>query len=217
MGIRRIVFALGLTLVVNALGLLLLVRLHARAGERSPVDPVPEVEFVTVAIETHTLPPPARPPDPIARRSPRREGRPLPTPSLPSAIQARRLIDPELDARHIIQPLFDLDPEDYLDFSRLVMTAETVDEPPRVVHRVHPEYPMVAENMRLSGEVVIKMLVDRQGKVVDATVEAADPPDIFDEQSLRAVRQWQFDPAVYKGHRVASWCRTRLIFNLEDR
>ena len=48
-------------LVHLALGLLLLVRLHARASERPPAGPAPEVEFVTVSIETHTPPPPARP------------------------------------------------------------------------------------------------------------------------------------------------------------
>ena len=60
------------------------------------------------------------------------------------------------------------------------------------VKRVHPIYPPEAEAQHIQGHVKVRLSVDLDGKVTDAQVLVAEPPGVFEEAVLTAVRQYQF-------------------------
>jgi TonB family protein len=54
-----------------------------------------------------------------------------------------------------------------------------------------PEYPPDAQARGLRGIVILELLIDTEGKVVQATVTRSVPP--FDEAALAAARQWEYE------------------------
>ena len=78
--------------------------------------------------------------------------------------------------------------------------------PPSVVKRVEPIYPEEARRERVSGIVILEVLVDKAGNVRDAVV-LKDLPGLS-ESALAAVRQWTFQPGTANGEPVD------VIFNL---
>jgi TonB family protein len=65
------------------------------------------------------------------------------------------------------------------------------------VFRLEPEYPPAARQFRLSGEVVVDLVVGVDGKV--ETVEVTKGRPILNDAVLRAVRKWSFSPFVMEG------------------
>lgn len=57
---------------------------------------------------------------------------------------------------------------------------------------VEPEYPRNAATRRVSGWVEVAFTVDATGRTRDVRVTGSDPPGIFDEAALTAVRRWRF-------------------------
>lgn len=92
-----------------------------------------------------------------------------------------------------------------------------VDKPPEIVNRVEPDYPRAARLRKLSGRVVVKLLVDPRGRVQRKSIVEATPEGIFDGCVLDAVAQWRFKPGYYKGQPVSTWVVTPIQFKLSGR
>ena len=92
-----------------------------------------------------------------------------------------------------------------------------VDKPPEIVNRVEPDYPRAARLRKLSGRVVVKLLVDPQGRVRRQSIVEATPEGIFDGCVLDAVARWRFKPGYYKGEPVSTWVVTPIQFTLSGR
>ena len=93
--------------------------------------------------------------------------------------------------------------------------ADEVDQAPRVIKQERPVYPMVARRRNLSGKVMVKFLVDQQGRVTKPKILEAHPQGIFEESVLASVTKWQFKPGVYRGKEVATWVVLPIQFRLE--
>ena len=65
-------------------------------------------------------------------------------------------------------------------------------------------YPDRARAARIDGVVVVRYDVTANGAVVNAVVEAADPPGYFEDAALAVVRSWRFRPPVEAGEFVAA-------------
>ncbi len=57
---------------------------------------------------------------------------------------------------------------------------------------VEPEYPRNALTRRVSGWVDVNFSVDAAGRTRDVLVRNAEPPGVFDDAALAAVRRWRF-------------------------
>ena len=66
--------------------------------------------------------------------------------------------------------------------------------PPKVVHQVSPKPDSGAQGFRISGVVLIGLVVSSQGLPVKVHVVHSVDKDI-DESAMDAVRQWRFEPA----------------------
>jgi TonB family protein len=80
----------------------------------------------------------------------------------------------------------------------------------RAVSRVEPTYSPAARKVGASGLVLVKILVDEDGKVVSASPVAGHP--LLYAATVAAVRQWKFSPAIISGQRVKTTGTVRVIF-----
>lgn len=70
---------------------------------------------------------------------------------------------------------------------------------------VAPMYPKVAADEGIEGWVLLKFTVNEYGAVVEnsITIEDADPPEVFNANSMRAAGQFKFQPRMVAGEGVA--------------
>ena len=85
---------------------------------------------------------------------------------------------------------------------------------PVVVERVNPQYPEEARQARVSGIVILALLIDKTGVVRDVTVLKPLPKGLS-EAATEAVRQWKFQPATRKGEPVGVLFNLTINFKLE--
>jgi periplasmic protein TonB len=71
-------------------------------------------------------------------------------------------------------------------------------EPPRLLHEVKAQYTEDARRRGIAGDVVLEVVVRRDGSVGDAHVLQGLGFGL-DERAISAVRQWRFAPAQRKG------------------
>jgi TonB family protein len=84
--------------------------------------------------------------------------------------------------------------------------------PPKLFHSVDAEYPWKAEDNRLEGIAVLRLIVDEKGKPQDVTIirSIADSLPVqhreaalqMDENAVKAVKKFRFFPAKLNGHPV---------------
>jgi TonB family protein len=72
---------------------------------------------------------------------------------------------------------------------------------PKVLKKVDPVYPEDARLARVSGIVIVEVVIDRTGHVVDGVVLKPLPFGLS-ESALDAVKQWIFEPGTVKGSPV---------------
>jgi protein TonB len=70
--------------------------------------------------------------------------------------------------------------------------------------------------MGLEGTVVIRILVDAQGKVDRVVVVASSGHAVLDESAVDAARRWRFRPPLEEGHPTAMVHEVRICFRLDD-
>jgi len=88
----------------------------------------------------------------------------------------------------------DLPPPRLVDES---LTCEVLQQP-QLVHREQPRYPADLVRFQGSGEVVVEVLVTREGAIRDPRVVRASDPRFIDPV-LTAVRRWRYSPATCDG------------------
>lgn len=79
-----------------------------------------------------------------------------------------------------------------------------------------PSYPASAFENNQSGEVVLRVEVDAQGRVSDVRVLSATNPGVFDAASIAAARQWTYHPAMKDGKAVAAAVRIPVNFAMTE-
>jgi TonB family protein len=73
--------------------------------------------------------------------------------------------------------------------------------PPRLLHKVEPQYTDEARRARVSGIVIVEALIDRSGVVRDAMALKPLPFGLA-ESAIAAVKQWLFEPGTLNGQPV---------------
>lgn len=138
-----------------------------------------------------------------------------PPPILNSAISGVDVNIPELD----IDTEFSRGMEDSLKDSfdnNMIMTSDSVDNPPVPSRTITPEYPRRARTAGITGYVTFNLLIDEHGNVKRAQLLDAEPPGVFDEVARNVILQWKFDPGMYKGRAVKVWAKQKISFRLKS-
>jgi protein TonB len=100
------------------------------------------------------------------------------------------------------------------------LPAEAADSatqtPARPRSRPKPRYPRLAQRQGLEGFVTLRLRIDAAGRVTDAVVVKAEPPDVFDDAALQTARRYRFSPARRGGEAVESTLQQTIRFELQQ-
>lgn len=86
---------------------------------------------------------------------------------------------------------------------------------PVPIYRPDPEFPDLARQIRKSGRVIFRAVVDASGNVGEIEVVFAPDPDFgYTEEAIRAVRKWRYQPGQLGGRAVPVRLTVRVDFEL---
>ncbi|MCM2315878.1 MAG: TonB family protein [Thermoanaerobaculia bacterium] len=93
------------------------------------------------------------------------------------------------------------------------VASTELDQAPRPVKRVAPVYPPMAARQRLTGEVILSILINETGKVQEVRVLRVDKKGMgFEAAAVTAVKQFTFEPGVKDGKKVKTWMPIPFVF-----
>ncbi len=81
--------------------------------------------------------------------------------------------------------------------------------------RVEPVYPPRALRAGIEGSVTVEFTIDTSGAVKDIEVVNADPPGVFEQAVMQAIRRWKFAPEMVDGKPVEKRARQDIKFSLK--
>lgn len=79
-----------------------------------------------------------------------------------------------------------------------------LDRRAEALNEVEIVYPEAAARARMQGTMRLDLYISEDGRFDKAVILAADPPEMFDEAVLEAVRALRFSPGVLAGQAVKS-------------
>jgi len=97
--------------------------------------------------------------------------------------------------------------------TQTVFDVHELDEPPQPLVQVQPEYPEKAKKAKLEGRVIVAVVVDENGDVIDAYIHYSDNP-IFNEAALEAAKKMKFKPGRLKDKPVKVRVLIPFVFKL---
>lgn len=85
--------------------------------------------------------------------------------------------------------------------------------PPRPTYTPEPEFSEQARHAKYQGTVVLRIVVDKTGRISRIRLERALGMGL-DENAMEGVKQWRFNPATRNGQPVAVELNIEVSFNL---
>lgn len=86
-------------------------------------------------------------------------------------------------------------------------------KPPRVLHRVMPEFTEKSREQHIEGSVVLVTVVTSKGEAHQIRVQKSLDKDL-DQKAIEALRQWQFQPGEKDNKPVATRVSIEIRFNV---
>jgi periplasmic protein TonB len=84
---------------------------------------------------------------------------------------------------------------------------------PKLVHKVDPVYPELAQRARLQAMLILEAWVDKEGRVKSVKVLRGMP--LLDEPALEAVKQWRYRPLFLNGEATEFVLTVNISFKLQ--
>jgi TonB family protein len=79
-----------------------------------------------------------------------------------------------------------------------------------------PAYPEVARREGHEGRVLLRVLIDDQGKTKSIEINRSSGSDALDQAATEAIKRWRFHPARAGDKPVESWVSIPIEFQLKD-
>ncbi|WP_246135601.1 energy transducer TonB, partial [Pararhodospirillum oryzae] len=87
---------------------------------------------------------------------------------------------------------------------------------PAVIQCRTPAYPAASRRAGERGVVLLALLIDPEGRVIDHRVERSSGFPRLDEAAVKALSQCRFEPGTVDGRREPTWAHLRYVWKLED-
>jgi periplasmic protein TonB len=87
---------------------------------------------------------------------------------------------------------------------------------PRGGYQVRPLYPESARRAGIQGTTLLRIFIERDGRVSDVTVQRSAGDQSLDQAASDAVRRWRFEPALNSSGPVAMWAVVPVEFRISD-
>lgn len=95
------------------------------------------------------------------------------------------------------------------------LKAAELDPPPYPLHEIQPEYPDAAGMQE--GLVVLRLLINEEGKVDDVAVLRSYPVGLFEDSARAAFSSARFSPGMLLGIPVKSQITIQVLFTPENK
>lgn len=89
------------------------------------------------------------------------------------------------------------------------------DQPPEILHKENPIYPGVAKKVGIRGRVILEIIIDKQGNVIQAKVVKSDH-NLLNQPSINAALECKFTPGIKNGKPVKSKIFLNYLFELKS-
>ena len=86
----------------------------------------------------------------------------------------------------------------------------------RYAYSPKPEYPDGARREGREGRVLLRVLVDEEGRSKRVEVNRSSGSEALDQTAARTIKRWRFSPARYGDRPVETWVRIPIDFRLTD-
>ena len=157
-----------------------------------------------------------KPPPPPERPESRRVSLPRPDSPQPAPPPPQmELAGLDLEINPQLTSGLALDPPPAIPSPPAAFEIGQVDDEPRIIRQAPPIYPFSARRRGISGQVVVRFLVDVEGRVGRLAFVKAEPPGVFEESVRQAISRWRFSPGLYQGRPVPTWVVLPIKFRLE--
>jgi protein TonB len=83
---------------------------------------------------------------------------------------------------------------------------------PKLIHEARPEYPMLAQQARVQGFVILEARVGTNGAVQSVKVLRSIP--LLDEAAIAAVQQWRYQPLLLNGTPMPFVLTVTVVFRI---
>jgi len=119
----------------------------------------------------------------------------------------------EADYKNEGQAKKNLEIDDTLDFT----TKNYPDNanPPELLEFQRPVYPKNLRERDVEGKVILKILIDKEGKVQEIQIFESSGYETFDQIAVKSVRQWRFEPARKGNQQRESWVLLPINFQMK--
>lgn len=87
--------------------------------------------------------------------------------------------------------------------------------PPELLEFQSPVYPKNLRERDIEGKVIVKLLIDKEGKVQEIQIFESSGYKMFDQIAIKAVRQWRFKPARKGNQQRVSWVLIPINFQIK--
>lgn len=87
--------------------------------------------------------------------------------------------------------------------------------PPKVLYRAFPAYPAQARRSGIEGIIVVKALIDENGKLSQTAIKTSSGSGLLDEAAVACVSKWEFSPAKRGVQSIRSWLEIPFKFALK--
>jgi protein TonB len=207
--IRRLAWATGSMMIgtVVVLGTVILINHYSDSLDESRADATSQI-----ALERKKPPPDQQVQRPRPKPKPRQPRRAPPSPLVG--------LDTSLSGVDVGLPGFSADDLGALEgdllggASGMVMTDDTVDQPPLARYQAPMVFPPRARAQGIEGYVVFSLLIGITGEIEQLEIVESYPEGIFDDAATQGINQWKFEPATYQGQAVRAWAKQRIRFDL---
>lgn len=173
------------------------------APKTVPKQTTPRRQLAPVALPTAIVPPKpishiSLPPKPLPVAIPQMEVAPAPPVQLPPVIDTQE--NPPATADSAVPaattaandaPSAETQPGDAVSG---MPDGKALKLPPTPLKQIAPNYPEYARRRNIEGFVILQFIVDIKGRVINPSVQQANPPGHFETAAIRTIRQWQFSP-----------------------
>ena len=94
-----------------------------------------------------------------------------------------------------------------------LVEVDLADTPPVSVRQVSPQATRIAIQRRVTGTVLLRVLVDENGAPAKVEILRDTSPKVgLGDSSKAALEQWRWKPAIKDGHRVKTWIVVQVPF-----
>lgn len=195
-------FAMALTLSLN-LAIVLFALLPSTPHTLH--SPPPQLLFAVLQ-PTEPVPPPAVPTLPVVKQ--------VATPSIHVATtHAAPIVVPAFQTLAAIAPVTTAIPT---TGSKTAPAANNSNATIAYETATPPAYPVQALRAGIQGTVLLKVLVDPNGKPLQVMIERSSGSRVLDDAARRHVlAAWRFHPAFRDGHAIEAWAVVPVRFNLD--